>query len=83
MEFEHGESIEAIDLLSEFSFVVGGGKKVSLWDIRRGEKLGWAGNNKKPVSGVRVFSQGARFITISLDHYLKVYRSDTLELTYQ
>jgi hypothetical protein len=40
-------------------------------------------NNKKTVSTVKVASGGARFITGSFDHYLKVYRADTFELTYQ
>jgi len=35
------------------------------------------------VSSVKYVSSGSRFITTSLDHYLKVYRSDTFEMTYQ
>jgi len=35
------------------------------------------------VSSVKYASNGSRFITSSFDHYLKVYKSDTFELTYQ
>lgn len=48
-----------------------------------GKQLFSACNNKKTVSSVRVASGGARFITASFDQYLKVYRADTFELTYQ
>jgi hypothetical protein len=48
-----------------------------------GKQLFSACNNKKTVTSVRVASGGARFITGSFDHYLKVYRADTFELTYQ
>ena len=60
-----------------------GGNKVSLWDVRTGKELFSACNNKKTVSGVHVVNQGSRFITTSFDHYLKVYKSDTFELSYQ
>jgi hypothetical protein len=56
---------------------------VFLWDLRMGRQLFSACNNKKTVSSVKVASGGARFITASFDQYLKVYRADTFELTYQ
>jgi hypothetical protein len=56
---------------------------VFLWDLRMGKQLFSACNNKKTVSSVKVASAGTRFITASFDQYLKVYRSDTFQLTYQ
>lgn len=55
---------------------------MSLWDVRTGKGLFEARNNKKIVSGVKVVSQGSRFMTSSYDNYLKVYQADTFELTY-
>ena len=40
-------------------------------------------NNKKNVTNVRLISQGSRYVTTSLDHYLKVFKSDSYEMTYQ
>lgn len=54
-----------------------------MWDLRMGKKLFTACNNKKTVSSIRIASGGSRFITSSFDQYLKVYRSDNFELTYQ
>jgi WD40 repeat protein len=65
------------------TFVSCGGNKVFLWDIRNGKQLFSACNNKKTVSGVHVINNGSRFMTTSFDQYLKVYKSDTFELTYQ
>jgi hypothetical protein len=48
-----------------------------------GKELFSACNNKKTVSSVHVISNGSRFMTSSFDQYLKVYKSDTFELTYQ
>lgn len=64
------------------TFVAVGGNKMSLWDVRTGKSLFEARNNKKIVSGVKVVSQGSRFVTSSYDNYLKIYQSDTFELTY-
>ena len=84
LNFYHKEQLESIDLFpSGLTFVAAGGNKVSLWDVRTGKELFSAFNNKKIVSSVKVVNQGARFITSSYDQYLKVYKSDTFELTYQ
>lgn len=55
---------------------------MSLWDVRTGKELFQARNNKKNVSGVKVISHGSRFMTGSIDNYLKIYQADTFELTY-
>lgn len=68
---------------SKLNFIVGGGNKVSIWDIRTGKTLFEGRNNKKVVTNVKLISEGSRYITTSLDHYLKVFKSDTFELTYQ
>ena len=76
--------MESIDLFpSGMTFAACGGNKVSLWDVRTGRELFSARNNKKVVSAVRVVNKGARFVTGSYDQYLKVYKADTFELTYQ
>lgn len=40
-------------------------------------------NNKKTVTSIHLINNGSRFLTTSFDKYLKVYKSDTFELTYQ
>jgi hypothetical protein len=35
------------------------------------------------VSSVKIVSNGSRYVTSSLDNYLKIFKSDTFELTYQ
>lgn len=35
------------------------------------------------VSSVKVVSNGSRYVTSSLDNYLKIFKSDTFQLTYQ
>ena len=65
------------------TFVSCGGNKVFLWDLRMGRQLFSGCNNKKTVSSVKVANGGARFITSSFDQYVKVFRADTFELTYQ
>jgi WD40 repeat protein len=83
LEFNHEEQLENIDVFpSGLTFAAVGGNKMSLWDIRAGKELFQAKNNKKIVSGVKVLSQGSRFATVSYDQYLKIYQSDTFELTY-
>lgn len=83
LEFHHQEQLEAIDVFpSGMIFAAVGGNKMSLWDVRTGKGLFEARNNKKIVSGVRVVSQGIRFMTSSYDNYLKIYQADTFELTY-
>jgi WD40 repeat protein len=62
---------------SKLTFVACGGNKVSIWDVRTGKELFSACNNKKTVSGVKVVSQGSRFITGSFDRYFKVYKADS------
>jgi U3 small nucleolar RNA-associated protein 15 len=84
LEFKHEEQIESMDLYpSKLSFIVGGGNKVSIWDIRTGKAMFEGRNNKKVVTNVKLISQGSRYITTSLDHYLKVFKSDSYEMTYQ
>ena len=40
LEFKHEEQIESMDLYpSKLSFIVGGGNKVSIWDIRTGKAI--------------------------------------------
>jgi WD40 repeat protein len=58
-------------------FAAVGGNKMSLWDVRTGKELFQARNNKKNVSGVKVISHGSRFMTGSIDNYLKIYQADT------
>ena len=78
LEFKHEEQIESMDLYpSKLSFIVGGGNKVSIWDIRTGKAMFEGRNNKKVVTNVKLISQGSRYITTSLDHYLKVFKSDS------
>jgi WD40 repeat protein len=84
LEFKHEEQIESMDLYpSKFSFIVGGGNKVSIWDIRTGKAMFEGRNNKKVVTNVKLISQGSRYITTSLDYYFKVFKSDSYEMTYQ
>ena len=68
---------------SNLNFVACGEKKISSWDIRSTKPQFENISNKKLVSCVRVASKGSRIISSSYDNYLKVYKSDTFEVTYQ
>ena len=84
MEFQHGAQVEWFDLFpSKLNFVACGEKKITSWDIRSPQPLFENVSNKKLVSCVRVASKGSRIISSSYDNYLKVYKSDTFECTYQ
>lgn len=83
MVFNHESPVEAIDKFPNgLSFVACGGTAVSVWDVRNGKQLNYSGNNKKTVTCARVLESGERFLTGSLDQHLKIYSSDTFELTF-
>lgn len=65
------------------NFVACGEKKISSWDIRSSRPVYENENNKKLLTCVRVVSNGSRVMTSSYDCHLKVYKSDTFEVTYQ
>lgn len=65
------------------NFVACGDKKITSWDIRSSKPLFDISNSKKILTCVRVLSNGSRIMSSSYDCHLKVYKSDTFEVTYQ
>lgn len=68
---------------SKLNFIVGGERKITTWDIRNNKPIFINENHKKTVNCVKVISQGSRFLSVSSDQSLKVYRSDNFHITYQ
>lgn len=63
--------------------MVCGDKKITSWDIRSSKPLLENFSSKKTLSCVRVVSNGSRIMSSSYDSYLKVYKSDSFEVTFQ
>ncbi len=84
LEFNHGTQVEWFDLFpSNMNFVACGDKKITSWDIRSAKPVFENFSSKKTLTCVRVLSNGSRIMSSSFDSYLKVYKSENCEVTYQ
>ncbi|KAL4490288.1 hypothetical protein ABPG72_004327 [Tetrahymena utriculariae] len=83
-QFNHGVSIEDTTIIpSGFSFATVGGTQVSIWDLRAGNAIDKLNHNLKTLTCGKYISNGDRLITSSIDQSMKIYRTDTYQITHQ
>ncbi|KHJ45254.1 WD domain, G-beta repeat protein [Trichuris suis] len=81
MLFEHGYPVESIAMDdADRLLVVAGGTVVTVWDVEGGRKLAQLSRHHKTVTGVRFCSNNSRFMSGSLDHHIKVYDVQTMDV---
>ncbi|EAR85061.1 U3 small nucleolar RNA-associated protein, putative (macronuclear) [Tetrahymena thermophila SB210] len=83
-QFNHGVSIEDTTIIpSGFSFATVGGTSVNIWDLRTGNAIETLNHNLKTITCAKFISNGDRLITSSIDQSMKIYRTDTYQITHQ